>query len=507
MFMKSVSTIASVPHLKVRPQSIVSRADAELAIGDEHETSYLAIQCATGHEDVLRSFDGEVSEHDGRRLLIGPTNGRNAAALRAQLPWLAPRTLGLCTSFGFGDRLGLATPGHVRALKSAGGSIFPVFAQQSARELTRTARTARDVLDAATFGAFAEGWTGPQGADADHLKTTADIDAYLAAGFTMFTIDPGEHVGQLATDAAPADLRARFDALPWSELEETPAGLMARYEGRTFDIEGCSIGFSREDLAAAAIKYARAVVHVTKMYRHLVSAAGTRVVELEVSVDETDTPTSPAEHVFVAHELRRLGVRWASLAPRLVGRFEKGVDYIGDAGTFEAEWAIHAAIARVLGPYKLSLHSGSDKFSLYEAVAAQTRGIVHVKTAGTSWLEALRTLATGDAPLFRELYRFARAHYDVDRASYHVSARLDAAPDPSTLADEQLPALLDHFHVRQVLHVTFGSILTARDSSGSSRFFTRIMTDLRGRAEEYAANLETHFCKHLAPFAAARGRG
>ena len=504
--MKPAGTILAVPHLHVRPQSVVSRTDGEWAFAHADGNVKLVIRPAAGGDDVLRAFEGDLSEHDGRRLLVGPASAGNAAALRAQLSWLAPQPLGHRTSFGFGDRLGLATPGHVRALKAAGGGIVPVFAQQSARELARTGRTPHDVLNTATWGAFAEGWTGPQGADADHLKTTADVDAYLAAGFTMFTIDPGDHVGHLEPDVTPRDLRIEFATLPWPELETTPAALLARYEGRTFDVEGHVIGFSEETLVRAALKYARAVRHVTMMYRHLVAAAGARLVEIEVSVDETDTPTSPPEHVFVATELRRLGVTWTSLAPRLVGRFEKGVDYIGDAAVFEADWRIHASIARVLGPYKLSLHSGSDKFSIYRAVATHTRGVVHVKTAGTSWLEALRTLAAMDAPLFRELYRFARECYDDDRASYHVSARVDAAPDADTLSDQQLPALLDDFHARQVLHVTFGSILTAADSAGTGRFSNRIIAGLRAHAEEYAANLERHFLRHLAPFAAMPGR-
>ncbi|MCX6543670.1 MAG: tagaturonate epimerase family protein [Acidobacteria bacterium] len=506
--MNSAGTILTVPNLHVRPQSVVAGDDGEWALALTNDDVRLLVCPAAGHEDVLRSYEGESGEHDGHRLLIGPTSARNAAGLRAHLSWLAPQPLGLCTSFGFGDRLGLATPGHVRALKAAGGPIIPVFAQQSARELTRTGRTAQDVLDAATWGAFAEGWKGRQGADADHLKTTADIDDYLAAGFTMFTIDPGEHVGQIEPDATSSDLRLGFDALPWSLIEETPAALLARYAGRVFDIEGHPIRLGEETLVRAAIKYARAVVHVAVMYRHLLAVAGARSVELEVSVDETDSPTSPAEHVFVASELRRLGVTWTSLAPRLVGRFEKGVDYIGDAAAFEVDWKIHSAIARVLGPYKLSLHSGSDKFSIYAAVATHTRGIVHVKTAGTSWLEALRTLAATDPPLFRELYRFARGRYDDDRASYHVSARLDAMPDPDkgTLSDEQLPALLDHFHARQVLHVTFGSILTATAPAGTGRFSDRIMAGLRAHSEAYAGNLERHFLRHLAPFAASHDR-
>ena len=113
--------------------------------------------------------------------------------------------------------------------------------------------------------------------------------------------------------------------------------------------------FDRTRLYRAAGKYGRALVHVARMYDALQRRLDK--FEVEVSVDETDTPTSPLEHWFIASELRRLGVRWVSLAPRYVGRFEKGVDYIGNLTDFRRDMAIHAAITRALGPYKLRLHS------------------------------------------------------------------------------------------------------------------------------------------------------
>ena len=149
-----------------------------------------------------------------------------------------------------------------------------------------------------------------------------------------------------------------------------------------FAVEHLKVAFDEAVLLRAAAKYGKAVAHVAKMSRHLLKAAGTTPVELEVSVDETDTPTSPAEHYWVASELQRLGVAWVSLAPRFVGRFEKGVDYIGDLGELETDVAAHAAIARHFGPYKLSLHSGSDKFSVYPIAARLAKGLVHLKTAG-----------------------------------------------------------------------------------------------------------------------------
>src|SRR5690606_21841754 len=141
-------------------------------------------------------------------------------------------------------------------------------------------------------------------------------------------------------------------------------------------------------LARAAAKYGRAVAHAVRMFRHLDAVNGERPWEMELSVDETETPTSHLEHLYIVTELRRLGVRWVSLAPRYVGRFEKGVDYIGDLDALHADLAGHAAIARAFGPYKLSLHSGSDKFSVYPLAVDATNGMVHLKTAGTSMLTA-----------------------------------------------------------------------------------------------------------------------
>ena len=405
------------------------------------------------------------------------------------------------TSAGFGDRLGLATPGHVRALRAAGGTITPVFAQQSIREMTRTARSPQSVIDDATWGSFEAGWEAGQGADADHLKTPEDITACAAAGFTMFTLDPGEHVNRDADSAAPGALREAWDALPWDRLEDSPASMRARLAGRVFDVEGQSVQIDEGTLVKAAVKYGRAVAHVTAMYRHLCAVKGDRPFDLEVSVDETDTPTSPAEHVFVASELRRLGVQWASLAPRFVGRFEKGVDYIGDLDAFDADIRAHAAIARVFGPYKISLHSGSDKFSLYEIAARHTRGLIHLKTAGTSYLEALRAIAQVSPDLFRSIYAFSRDRYEADRASYHVSAVVASAPEPGGVADGDLPSLLEHFHARQILHVTFGSVLTARHADGLPVFAESMRSILQAHPDVYADCLERHFVRHLRPFA------
>ncbi len=122
---------------------------------------------------------------------------------------------------------------------------------------------------------------------------------------------------------------------------------------------------------------------------------------------------------------RSSGVVLDSLAPRFVGNFEKGIEYRGDLGAFASEYLRHAAIASAMGPYKISVHSGSDKFAVYKVLGRTPEFPVHIKTAGTSYLEALRTIATVDGKLFREILSFALDRFDEEKASYHVSAQRD----------------------------------------------------------------------------------
>src|SRR5699024_7212699 len=126
----------------------------------------------------------------------------------------------------------------------------------------------------------------------------------------------------------------------------------------------------------------------------------------EISIDETETVTSPQAHFFVANELKSNKVNVFSMAPRFCGEFQKGIDYVGDLHQFENELMEHANIASFFG-YKLSIHSGSDKFSVFPIIARHTEGVLHVKTAGTNWLEAIRVIAQQNPDLYRRLHRFA----------------------------------------------------------------------------------------------------
>ncbi len=478
--------------LTLLPRSLAISQEAEFELARSEKGLRLAVLAQPGSR-VFEQFEGEAQEFEHGILMLCPLNHNNAKALRVQLPWLRPKLLGLKTSAGMGDRLGIATPGHVRAVRNIQGRVAPIFAQQSMREMSRTHRNPYQVMDDAMWGCFEEGWRDNTGSDADHLKSTEDIDGCCTAGFTFFTFDPGEYVENRYIAAGQNEVTEIVERLP-ENMKPTDSGLM----GKIFDIEGFPLFIDEEILLRAALKYGRAVARVVEMYAHLVRVAGDHPFEVEVSMDETEQPTTPAEHVYIASELHRLGVRWVSFAPRFEGRFEKGVDYIGNVRAFQDNLAIHAAIARHFGPYKLSLHSGSDKFSLYSIFMEETRGLAHLKTAGTSYLEALRTIAAIDSSLLREIYTFALIHFENDRLSYHTSAQIMRAPRPDEIFD--WAGLLDQFDAREILHVTFGSVLTDKTEDGKHRFYEAIMSILQTNREAYFDNLEMHFNRHLQPF-------
>lgn len=440
-------------------------------------------------ESAFRGFVGTVTRVGDEVRLVAETTPDNALALRAALPWLKPSRFGLHTSVGFGDRLGLATPGHVRALNTVGAAINPVFAQQSIREMGRCHRTPRNVLDDATWGAFQAGWPNPVGGDADHLEQPEDIDDTVAAGFVFYTLDPKAEVDAEAEHAAPAAIRQKVEALDWAALECDLATFTKSYVGRNLDLEQKAIELDEESVLRAMAKYGPGMVHAMAMYRRLIETGID--CEVEFAVDETDYPTKPAEHIVVVSELQRLGMDFISFAPRFVGRFEKGVEYIGDIEELQRDFEIHAQIARALGPYKLSLHSGSDKFSTYPLIAEATNGLVHLKTAGTSWAEALRVIAHNDPDLMREVLALALDSFEANRKSYHLSC--DPTKIPTDPTDDEVAQLMDRVDSRQVLHVGYGAIL--------EEFGPRLYQVWNDNEEEHYRIIADHFVKHLTPFA------
>lgn len=409
--------------------------------------------------------------------------------------------LGMQPSFGFGDRIGLATPGHVAALKRAGNGIAPIFPQQSIREMTRTSRSANEVMEDALNGAGSASWTGITGADADHLKTPGDVDVTAAAGFTFFTIDPSDHVDEKCDGYDEATLREKFEAVR-DQIDWIDA-----YTGKQIPLTtGTRIDLDEEAVMRAAVKYGIALLKGIELadYIRVVNERLDRDFEIELSVDETEQPTSLAEHYIVADQCLIHGMKLVSLAPRFPGDLEKGVDYIGDVEALELALCDHSAIAELLGPYKLSLHSGSDKLSMYTVFAKTTGGRFHVKTAGTSYLEALRVVALHEPDLFRRICEFARERYDTDKATYHVHATLQAVPAPADISD---PTQLESVYLerwedvpkgqgfteagRQILHCTFGSVLNHEELGVALR------DALTQHSDAYCQILEEHFARHL----------
>jgi hypothetical protein len=422
-------------------------------------------------------FEGAVVEDGGERLRLVPLTAAAAERIRRLVPALAPQPLGSGrSSFGFGDRLGLATPGHVRALRTTGAGLAPVLAQQSARELERTGRTFRDVLDAATWGAVESGWVSGYGADADHLRSETEVADAVASGFTMLTVDPSAEVDAAAAMSGGHKLEERLHALPWEALEDDWPALRRRYPGA-----------SELEVARTAGTYGRALVCVVALHRAAGDAAAT--LDVEVSVDEINVPTSALAHRFLVTELRRLGVRLTGLAPRFPGAWRKGVDVAGDLDEIARAAALHARVAEDEGGHKVSVHSGSDKLAVYPLLAS-AGGRWHVKTSGTSYLEALRVVAATRPSLFRDVLTVARDVLAGDRLTYAI-AETAGVPEPATLSDAGLPDLLDDADARQCLHVTYGSVIT------DDGLACRLRATLAAHAEAYAEALAAHLARHL----------
>jgi tagaturonate epimerase len=484
--------------INVYPLSTRQNGEDLFFIGRESSGKHLYILKSGAHDEI---FDGEKfkisildDEYQLKRCLM---NHSNAAALRSLFAFTSPVLLGLADSLGFGDRLGIANPAHIRAL--TGSHMKPILAQQSIRELDRTQRTAEEVVDAASWAVFQEGYTTGFGADADHLKTTDDIDRYARAGFTMYTFDPSAHVVNEAVKLSEIDLLSRAKNIETGDLKLDDC--LTRYANRTFKFDdGTILQPVKDEIVRAFVKYGGVITYTLTLYRHLTQRHANIPTEVELSVDETDIPTTPTEHLFIAGELKRLGMKWVSLAPRFIGDFEKGVDYRGDLNAFAAEYKLHVGISKLMGPYKISIHSGSDKFGVYKMIGSLRTGNVHVKTAGTSYLEALRSVATVNPNLIREILDFARDNYTVARQSYHVTGQLDRVPAGKDCTDNQLQDLFNQHDARQIFHVTFGQVLSTRDNSGQLLFRDRFMKSLDQNEGVHYNNIIKHFRKHLDPF-------
>lgn len=485
----------------IYPKSINSYGDTLFFIGKENLDKNLYLISENKESNIPNNFEGEINLATNQNYIFKKCSQihSNAVNLQKLFPFTNPILIGLSNSFGFGDRIGLANHAHLRSLK--GSDFKPILAQQSIRELTRTKRTPNEVMDAAVWAVFQEGYKDGFGSDADHLKTNEDIDLMINAGFTMFTFDPSEYVINEADTLQIFELEEKAKILNWSALSDSFEKMIARYNNNEFDLqEGLVITPTYENVLRATVKYGNAVAHIKSLYNHLSTKYSNFPYEVEISVDETESVTTPFEHFYMASELNRLNVKIVSLAPRFIGDFEKGIDYKGDLDLFKKEYLKHVQISEYFGSYKISLHSGSDKFDVYRSIGSLKRGYTHVKTAGTSYLEALKVVAFAEPDEFRKILDFARVEYEKEKESYHVSADLKNVLSSKNYSNEQLVELFTQNDARQVLHVTFGKVLTTLDENGKLLFKDKIYNCLINNEEVHYNYLINHFNNHLNPF-------
>ncbi len=308
----------------------------------------------------------------------------------------------------------------------------------------------------------------------------------------MITLDCSEHINNQAATYDDRMVEEKYAGIPLPVREV----LEDRYLNSEFTLpDGLRITFECTEFRRIVLVYQKAINHAENIWHNTVKKRG-RPVDFELSIDETLTPTTPEAHFFVADQLAGKGVEITSLAPRFCGEFQKGIDYIGDKKQFEQEFSRHIAIASHFG-YKISVHSGSDKFSVFPIIGEKSGGRYHLKTAGTNWLEAVRAIARKNPALYREIHAYTVEHLDEAKKYYHISADLSKVPDIRGMRDSELPGLMDQNDARQVLHITYGLILQAKYPDSSCMFMDRIYETLNRYEDDYYRALENHIGRHL----------
>ena len=404
-------------------------------------------------------------------------------------------------SFGVGDRFAHEAEAQLAAfqkLAAAGVVAAPVW-NKSHREHSFIGSTPESVRTAAAAAVAATAWEHPWFVDADHIRLDT-VDGYLTCS-DFFTIDVADSIGQPADEADIAAFVTRHPEL-----------------GKPISIPGITkvIRLSEDGTAAIARTYLRACREAAAIYRRIVAARGEDVV-IEVSMDETEAPQTPPELLVILALLADEQVPLQTIAPKFTGRFNKGVDYVGDLAQFEQEFSDDVAVCRFAASQyglpdslKLSVHSGSDKFSLYPIIRRITDATgagLHLKTAGTTWLEELIGLAEagGDGlQLVRDVYAYALAHreelcgpyatvIDIDPSALPTESALTTLTGPDTAATIRHVPTDPRFnpHVRQLLHIAFK--VAAKEGA---RYTTLLTTHRQIVAKQVTDNL---FERHLQP--------
>lgn len=461
----------------------------------QYEGTRLVMVKYAGEKSLLVSgegnlYDGLQGEVIGEHKKVCLLTHENRLVLNQYFDYTRPRAFGKkLSTMGLGDRLGLASPGHIEVIRDK--NIKPILSQQSIRELNLTNRSMLDVLDAASYAVFQEGYEGGFGADGDHLKEERDIEYMLSIGVSMITLDCSDHIPTEIEGANLEEVRSKYLEIQ----EDIRSYFEKKYLGKTFNVNGITILFNEESLMRSVLVYRKAIEYTVHVYNNYIAKVD-RDIDFEISIDETETITSPTEHFFVANELISRQVDVTSLAPRFCGEFQKGIDYIGDIALFEQELESHALIAEHFS-YKLSIHSGSDKFKVFPIISKYTKGLFHIKTAGTNWLEAIRVIAEVNPTLYHEMHEFALDKFGIAQAYYHVTPNLEKILPLNMVKDEDLVQYMDNDEARQLFHITYGLLLLEKDDNGEYTFRNEFFNTLNQHEELYRNSLKKHIGKHL----------
>lgn len=470
--------------VKVYEKSYTEYEDVKLVMVNDQGAKWIL---ATGKGQLFDELQGENLNNLGKAC---PLTHENRLVLNRYFEYTVPQAFGTkIATMGLGDRLGLASPGHIQTVKDR--KVKPILAQQSIRELTLTNRSMTDILDAAAFAVFQEGYTGGYGADGDHIKEEKDIEYALSLGISFLTLDCSDQIDNSVEGLTKDQLRTKFGELSQKQQDY----FTKHFLNQTFDVNGISITYDEDLLMKNVLLYGKALDFTEHVYKNFITKAK-QDVDFELSIDETETVTSPGAHFFVAEELGRRDVVMTSLAPRFCGEFQKGIDYIGDIEQFEKELSEHAAIAEHFG-YKLSIHSGSDKFSVFPIIGKYTKGVLHIKTAGTNWLEAVRVIAQINPSLYRRMHAYALDNVDEALKYYHVTSDFDSIAPLDSKSDNELSTYMDFDPSRQLLHITYGILLTAKDDQGNFLFRDEFFQTLHDHEEEYNQALIKHIGRHV----------
>lgn len=428
-------------------------------------------------------FKGESTIVYDHQVMLCHESKENISALRKLFAILNPSIIGKKkNTFGVGDRLGIAGPGHLRVFKKF--DIVPVLAQQSLRELELTGRKYSDVIDAASWAVFKTGYKGLWAADGDHLKNASDVSSAVEQGCTMITADLSDHIDFSIHGRGIDEITSLYNQLNAHYRER----IENTYSGKISIGDGLVLDFKPETIASIVLTYKNAIEHADLLYKSALEHRDS--LDFEISIDETELPTTFEAHYFVAKELEVKGIKYSSIAPRYIGEFQKGIDYIGELDEFEADFKGHALIAAESG-YKISIHSSSDKFSAYPIIARNRKGAFHLKTSGTNWLTALEVVALKDPDFFREIFDYAYEIFPVARAYYHVTPDMGIKTDISRISDDALIDVFINPTDRQVLHISYGEVFKKSD------FKQRMFEVFNSNLQDYWSRLEKHIGRHV----------